>query len=77
MTGVQTCALPIFEYERVGKSGPAKISVPARSTALVRAPLAEDGGSQNLPYLIKNILIAPDTGLPVTIPVVAPSTAAK
>jgi hypothetical protein len=66
-----------LEYERVGKSGPAKISVPARSTALVRAPLAEDGGSQNLPYLVKNILIAPDTGLPVTIPVVAPSTAAK
>ena len=66
-----------LEYERVGKVGPSRITVPARSTVTVKAPPAADGGPQALSYVVKNLLITPKKGLPVSIPVVAPKDAAN
>lgn len=56
-----------LEFERVGRTGPAKLTIPARSTLQVRAAMPQDGSSQTLTYTVKNMLIAPDKGLPVQI----------
>lgn len=69
---VSNASMLDLEFERSGKAGPAKISVPARSSVLVKAAMGENGSAQTLSYVVKNLLIAPDKGLPVSIKVAAP-----
>jgi hypothetical protein len=61
-----TCHVPV-NLVKTGGNGPAAISVPARSTAIVRFTTAETDTPLDLPYTVTNFLIAPGTGLPVVL----------
>lgn len=65
-----------LEFERSGKVGPGKIAIPARSSVLVKTAMGENGGSQTLSYVVKNLLIGPDKGLPVSFEVAVAEVAA-
>ena len=56
------CEMDI-ELARDGSTGPAKITLPAKSTAVVKLPVPKEG--QDLSYLAKNFLTAPGKPLPV------------
>jgi hypothetical protein len=54
-----------ISLERSGNLGPAKLDLPAGATSLVQIATGKTQGSLELKYTAKNLLIAPDTGLPV------------
>jgi hypothetical protein len=56
-----------IRLERTGDLGPAKLNLPARSTSLVQIAVGKSTGPLELKYMAKNLLIAPGTGLPVTL----------
>ncbi len=56
-----------IRLERAGATGPAKLDLPARTTSLVEIPVGKSPRSIELKYTAKNLLIAPATGLPVTL----------
>jgi hypothetical protein len=60
-----------LQLERVGKVGPATIKLPALSSIVVKIGTAKPGEPQQLSYTVKNLLVAPGTGLKVTLPIAA------
>ncbi len=58
-----------LNLERVGKVGPAQLAIPARSSILVNINMPKGKDRQILSYEVKNMLVAPDKGLPVQIEV--------
>lgn len=56
-----------IHLERQGKVGPAKLDLPARTTILVKIDVAGSRRPLELKYTAANFLIAPGTGLPVTL----------
>ena len=54
-----------FELERTGDAGPGRITLPARSSTLVRLTTPLDADSIELAYTVNNALVAPGKGLPV------------
>lgn len=58
------CELDI-ELERVGTSGPAKITLPAHTTSLVRLDVPAEELAKGLPYRAVNFLIGPNEPLPI------------
>lgn len=58
------CELDI-ELERVGQVGPARITLPARATSLLRINASADQRTQGLQYRTKSFLIGPDQPLSV------------
>lgn len=58
-------ALIDLELKRTGKSGPAALTLPARSTIIARVNLSDDRKAVKLSYTVSNFLIAPEKGLPV------------
>lgn len=60
-----------LRLERSGKLGPAKLELPARTTSLVQISGTKLAGPLELKYTAKDLLIAPDAGLPVVLRVPA------
>ncbi|MCD6175328.1 MAG: histidinol-phosphatase [Planctomycetes bacterium] len=58
-------ALIDLELKRIGTSGPASITLPARSTMIARVKLSDDRKAVKLSYTVRDFLIAPEKGLPV------------
>ena len=58
-------ALIDIQLERSGKVGPAAITIPARSSVIVKSKVPTDATRVQLSYVVKNFLIEPDKGLPV------------
>ncbi len=56
-----------FEMERTGRVGPRSLFLPAGASALVRAKVANAATPVELRYIVRNLLIGPDEGLPVSI----------
>jgi hypothetical protein len=56
--------LPL-ELKRVGKTGPAELSLPAEAVARVRIDVRSVERPVELSYVANNFLIGPDKGLPV------------
>lgn len=65
------CSMDI-QLQRTGDIGPASINLPALSTSLIRLSTQEPNQSFELSYTATNFLIAPETGLPVTLSIPAP-----
>lgn len=61
---VNNCALNI-QLQRLGDVGPAELLLPAMGTAVVQARLPKGAKRIELSYVAKNLLIAPENGLPV------------
>ena len=62
------------ELERTGKLGPATLTLPPRSMALVKAKVGQGQSPAEFEYVAKNFLIAPGQGLPVTVKIPRPIT---
>lgn len=60
-----------LQLVRTGKSGPARITVPARSSVIESVEL-KDNSPVEMQYTVENMLIALDKGLPVTLQVHLP-----
>jgi hypothetical protein len=58
-------ALPM-EFRREGKVGPEQVSLPPESSVRVRINVNSLESPVGLSYVVKNFLIAPGTGLPVS-----------
>ncbi|MHC4178576.1 MAG: Sb-PDE family phosphodiesterase, partial [Planctomycetota bacterium] len=65
------CDLDI-KLERQGNQGPPRLTLPARSTYLVKINLRKPVEPARLSYTAANFLVAPDEGLPVTLQIPAP-----
>lgn len=61
-----------WQLVRSGKLGPARITVPARSVIIKSVDLGENKLPQALEYTVENLLIAPNSGLPVTLDIRQP-----
>ena len=61
-----TCDLDI-KLQRTGSQGPAELTLPARTTSLVKIGVADPAAPVELPYAATNFLIAPEEALPVTL----------
>ncbi len=57
---------------RTGKVGPGEVTLPARTTGLVKINVARSAEPLVLSYTVANFLIAPGKGLPVTLTISAP-----
>lgn len=55
------------KLERTGKIGPAQLTLPARTTSLVRITTSKPNDPVALEYTATNFLIEPGKGLPVTL----------
>ena len=53
--------------EKTGGPGPARLTLPARTTALVKIGVGRAPGPIELHYTATNFLTAPETGLPVAL----------
>ncbi len=58
-------ALPM-EFRREGMAGPREVSLPPESSLRVRINVNSVESPVGLSYVVKNFLIAPETGLPVS-----------
>jgi hypothetical protein len=56
-----------IHLQRSGRIGPTEINLPARTTSLVKVSVADLNKPIELKYTAANFLIAPNTGLPVTL----------
>ncbi len=56
-----------IQLRRSGKVGPEKLTLPARSTSLVKVGTSQPAQPVELAYTATNWLVAPGAGLPVTI----------
>jgi 3',5'-nucleoside bisphosphate phosphatase len=56
-----------IQLERIGKTGPEHLTLPAKAITLVKLRAPEPEGPVELQYQATNFLIAPATGLPVVI----------
>jgi 3',5'-nucleoside bisphosphate phosphatase len=61
-----------LQLTRAGKTGPAKLTLPARSTSLVKIGTSQPAKPLELSYTATNFLIAPKTGLPVVLQIPGP-----
>jgi hypothetical protein len=61
-----------IHLQRTGRIGPSESTLPARTTSLVKASVADPNKPIELKYTATNLLIAPDTGLPVTLQLSGP-----
>jgi 3',5'-nucleoside bisphosphate phosphatase len=55
-----------------GKIGPSQLTFPAGTTSVVRLTTSTPNESKELQYAVTNFLIAPQTGLPVTLQIAGP-----
>jgi len=58
-----------FVLQRTGKVGPQTLTLPARSTSLLKISTPAPAQALALEYTVTNLWIAPETGLPVRISV--------
>jgi hypothetical protein len=65
------CDLDI-RLRRTGRLGPAALTLPARTTSLVKINTKAPGEPAELSYTATNFLIAPEKGLPVTLTIAGP-----
>lgn len=56
-----------FELQRVGKTGPRTLTLPANGMARVKITVAGVEKPVELSYVVKNFLIGPEKGLPVNL----------
>jgi hypothetical protein len=56
-----------YELKRTGDKGPASITLDADARVIVRVEKPERDGDIALEYEAENVLVAPETGLPVTL----------
>ena len=63
---LNNCDLNI-ELQRTGEVGPEELLLMAASTTVIKAKVPKDTKQVELSYVAKNMLIAPDKGLPVKI----------
>lgn len=56
-----------FELQRVGKTGPGELTLPGDGMARVKIAVASVEKPAELSYVVKNFLIGPEKGLPVTL----------
>jgi hypothetical protein len=61
-----------IKLTRTGNMGPASLSLPAQSTSLLRIATDKPGEAMTLSYVAPNFVIAPATGLPVTLEIPGP-----
>jgi hypothetical protein len=61
-----------LQLVRSGKTGPRRIAIPPQSVVVESVELDENKSPLTLSYKVENMLIAPDTGLPVTMEVRLP-----
>ena len=61
-----------IKLKRVGTQGPSEIFLPARCTSLVKIGVAQSNEPMELSYTAANFLVAPKTGLPVTLHIAKP-----
>jgi 3',5'-nucleoside bisphosphate phosphatase len=61
-----------IRMKRLGNKGPAEIILPAQCTSLVTIGSVKQAEQMELSYTAENFLIAPKTGLPVTLSFVQP-----
>jgi len=55
------------QLERTGNAGPEQLTLPARTTTLVKIATGGQSESVELKYVATNFIIAPDEGLPVVL----------
>jgi hypothetical protein len=55
------------ELHRAGEVGPEELLLMARSTTVIKAKVPRDTKQVELSYVVNNMLIAPEKGLPVKI----------
>ena len=58
-----------IELERTGTAGPEKLTLPGNAITTIVVKAAPDAGPMALAYTAKNFVMAPETGLPVTLEV--------
>ncbi len=63
---LNNCDLNI-EMQRAGEVGPEKLLLMAGSTAVIKTKVRRDTKRVELSYVAKNMLIAPEKGMPVKI----------
>ena len=56
-----------IQLQRTGNVGPAEVTLPARSTYLLKIRANRSAGPLELKYTVANFWIAPEQGLPVTL----------
>jgi hypothetical protein len=61
-----------LRLQRTGKAGPLELTLPARSTVLVKISTSRPKEAMQLSYTATNLLIAPKTSLPVTLEIPGP-----
>lgn len=58
-----------LQLERIGMMGPVEFTIPARSTIQLSGTIDLETDRITLSYIVKNMLVAPNRGLPVTLTV--------
>lgn len=66
---IRNCSNADVLLQRTGGPGPGMLTLPAGTTTLVKVAAGEGDEPLQLRYTATNFLIAPDTGLPVTLTV--------
>ncbi len=67
---INNCSEISYELQRNGSVGPQTFTIPAKSTIMIRVSVKGDMPEEmSFPYIVKNLLIAPERGLPVTLDV--------
>jgi hypothetical protein len=61
-----------LRLQRAGNLGPLELTLPARSTVLVKISTSRPKEAMQLSYTATSLLIAPNTGLPVTLEIPGP-----
>ncbi len=56
-----------MDMERVGKLGPGTIMLPANTTTVLKTEVNEAAEKAELSYVVRNLWIAPEKGLPVSL----------
>ncbi len=65
--GVKNHSVIDIELERTGKIGPKSLTLPAGAIALIKTKVADLKAPVKLEYTVRNFLIGPSKGLPVTL----------
>ncbi len=70
-TQVKNCSPVEIRLQRAGEVGPEEIVLPANAVTLLKIGTGTPQAAQELSYTATNLLIEPETGLPVTLRIAA------
>lgn len=62
---IRNASAATMDLERAGSQGPEKLTLPANTTTVLRTSVEQDAKQAKCSYVVRNLLVAPDKGLPV------------